>query len=174
VLQLPEDFDGRRSDDYAAAAVEYLRHWPSVRQLLAWFMFDSPVTLESGVGEGNFVALDGGGEVRTAFDYEHRERAPPDQAFPRTRLALQRWAEAAREASRDRASWAVVRKGIERGQELRVAAGMGVGASEGRARRDPKEVGSRAVAMMERMPARAMFVISELLDYPTDPRVSIC
>jgi hypothetical protein len=34
--------------------------------------------------------------------------------------------------------------------------------------------GGRAVAMLEHMPARALFVISALLDYPADPRASIC
>jgi hypothetical protein len=76
---------------------------------------------------------------------------------------LRRWRGEVREAARSRASWAIVRKGVERGQERRVRA---AGAEDGSA--------LLGLSSMERLPARALMTLSEFLAYRADSRVNVC
>jgi hypothetical protein len=71
---------------------------------------------------------------------------------------VRRWAEEAREAASSRASWAQVRKGIERGQERRLAASLASGSAT-------------QTSPMERLPCRPLMTISDLLAYAPDPEV---
>jgi hypothetical protein len=90
---------------------------------------------------------------------------------------VRRWAAEAREAAASRASWAQVRKSIERAQERRVAACPGIAfGSPGQppspsARRPSLATGPGPRAPMERLPCRALMTISDLLAYAPDPEV---
>lgn len=73
---------------------------------------------------------------------------------PACQAELLRWEQEVGEAVRSRATWALVRKGIEKTQERRVANGAAV----------------HGLSLMNRLPARPLKMISEMLAYPNGLR----